>query len=165
MPRNKPREETVDWAAVRAAKKKKTRENNPTDAQVVGETRVKQSFKDELDFRAIAQRYIQSGEELPERPHMYGDFSESVSFQDSQYRVAAAKSDFMELPARIRTRFENDVGNLLDFMADPANEAEAAELGLIPPTQEDLPPQTGPSGGDQGPGEEGEPSPPETPTT
>jgi hypothetical protein len=37
----------------------------------------------------------------------------------------------MALPADVRARFENDPANLLDFMVNPANNAECIKLGLI----------------------------------
>jgi Chlamydia-phage Chp2 scaffold (Chlamy_scaf) len=48
--------------------------------------------------------------------------------------VIAADAAFMQLPADIRTRFNNDAGAFVDFCSDENNRAEAEKLGLVPAT-------------------------------
>jgi len=54
----------------------------------------------------------------------------SASFQDMLNTLVDAKNDFRALPARIKGRFGNDPYQLLRFLEDPSNEAEAIKLGL-----------------------------------
>lgn len=63
----------------------------------------------------------------------YGDFSNAESFHEAKTKVLDAHKDFLELPSDIRNRFQNDPGQLLDFLADPENQEEAAEMGLVEP--------------------------------
>lgn len=120
-----------------------------------GKGRTKQSHKDECDINKLMARYANSGQ-LPATnpyPARYGDFSDVPDFQQAVNQVNEANSAFADLPSAIRTRFGNDPTQLLEFMANPANEAEAIELGIIPaktvptpletPIVEASPPETG----------------------
>lgn len=78
----------------------------------------------------IMRRYELGGALPPAPPPVYADVS-GVDFDQAQLVVAAAKSRFFSLPARVRDRFDNDPGSFLDFMDDPRNVQEAQELGLL----------------------------------
>ncbi len=75
----------------------------------------------------------------------YGDFSLGTDFRIIQERIALAKSNFARLSSEVRERFHNDVSELLDFLADPENAAEAVKLGLREPEDQE------PSSGDAAP--------------
>lgn len=93
----------------------------------------KQSFAAEADINTITRRYLQTGV-LPSgaRKPSYGDFSGSQDYLDLQNRLASARQDFEALPSDLREDFGNRVENLLEYLADPENRAEAVELGLLP---------------------------------
>lgn len=61
---------------------------------------------------------------------MFGDFSNSGDLYDVQRRIAVLNNTFGLLPAKVRDRFGNDPGAMLDFLADSKNDKEAVELGL-----------------------------------
>jgi len=61
----------------------------------------------------------------------YGDFSNVGDFHSARNAVIEAQDMFMELPAAVRRRFENDPAELIGFLEDPANLNEAIELGLV----------------------------------
>lgn len=114
------------------------------------ESRTKQEFKDDADIKTILRRYAEGGA-LPAstgtlRSPLFGDFTNVDAFRQQQEQVAQAKSDFELLPSGIRTMFKNDVVNLIEFLADPANEEEARSLGLLPSKQNDEPLGQGPQG-------------------
>lgn len=99
----------------------------------VGESKTEQSHRQTVNINTIVAKArkgipprIQKGDGL------YGDFSGFTDFHTTMNRINDAKADFLCLPAAIRERFANDVGRLLDFISDPANEKEARELGLLP---------------------------------
>lgn len=94
----------------------------------------KQSFQDECDINQILKRWRKSGEltHLATVQPTYGDFTNATDYLTATLAVQQAQADFDSLSARIRARMQNDPGVLLDFIADPANEAEAIELGLLP---------------------------------
>ncbi len=69
---------------------------------------------------------------VPKGRPLYGDFTHSTDYVEALTAVARAEEDFAELPAAVRTRFNNDPAELLDFIADEANIDEAIKLGLVP---------------------------------
>lgn len=62
------------------------------------------------------------------------DFTSApADFRESVERVERARQAFAKLPARVRSRFANDPGELLEFMERSDEDAiqEAIDLGLI----------------------------------
>lgn len=92
----------------------------------------KQSFKEECDINTIMARYQSTGEmpNLDVRAPQYLDVF-GMDFQAMQNQVLEAQALFMELPSKLRTRFGNDPGQFLEYVADPQNHAEMRELGLL----------------------------------
>lgn len=93
-----------------------------------------QHQKHDADINNIVARFGLTGE-LPNfnvEPR-YGDFSHAVDYHTAMNSVIAAQSDFMKLPANLRSRFQNDPAALIDFLADDTNRSEAESLGLVPP--------------------------------
>jgi phage internal scaffolding protein len=93
-----------------------------------------QHYKDECDINNILRQFNITGL-LPEAPlsPRYGDFTGIKDYQSALNAVIAAEDGFMTLPADIRSRFMNDPANLIDFLANDANRAEAEKLGLVDP--------------------------------
>jgi phage internal scaffolding protein len=94
-----------------------------------------QHARDESDINTIVKRFGLTGE-LPSnvRAPTYGDFTDAMDYHTSLNAVRAADEAFMQLPADIRTRFDNDAGAFVDFVSDDSNRAEAEKLGLVLPT-------------------------------
>ena len=99
----------------------------------------KSEFKDECDINNVVKRALRTGV-LPgvDREALYGDFSQVEDYATAQIKIAEAKSEFEQLPSSIKEKFDNDVANLLDFVDDPENEAEAIKLGLLPEQVEQI---------------------------
>ncbi|QCQ85095.1 internal scaffolding protein [Blackfly microvirus SF02] len=101
-----------------------------------------QSFKDECDINNIVRKSEAHGfisHTNPARPIWGADLGDSVDYHSSLNYIQEAQDSFMALPAHIRARFSNDPGQLLDFVGNDDNYAEAKSLGLIdasinPPT-------------------------------
>jgi len=94
--------------------------------------RTKQSFRDEANINTMLKKYKDTGYQ-PEpgtRKPLFGDFTQ-VDFMQAQNDVAEIKSAFESLPSAIRSRFKNSPEMLINFVANPENEAEAVELGLL----------------------------------
>lgn len=98
---------------------------------------VKQEFKQECDINHVIAQYKLTGE-LPRMraPGRYADVSALPSYQEALELVSNAKAAFNTLSAKVRARFSNDPGAMLDFLNDPANEAEAVSLGLVKASEE-----------------------------
>ena len=97
------------------------------------ESLTKQSFKDECDINVIMRHWSNEGiaTHLNGRQARYEDFSNVQDYHTSLNLVIKAQEVFDELPASLRARFENDPGQFLDFVGDPANIDEMVDLGLV----------------------------------
>lgn len=91
-----------------------------------------QSMAEEADINVLMHRYGITGK-MPDNPRLpqYGDFTQITSYRDAVQAIMNAEEGFMELTARVRARFDNDPQQLLEFIDNPANRAEAITLGLI----------------------------------
>jgi len=92
----------------------------------------KQSFRDECDINNILRKFNVTGQ-LPAgsvQPQ-YGDFSGITDYQSALNAVMAAQDSFLALPAKIRSRFDNDPALFVEFASDEANKDEMRAMGLI----------------------------------
>jgi len=117
----------------------------PKVGQAGGTIGADQSFKAECDINRIVKRYQETGT-LPAlmgrspRVPFFADVSVAPEdFFSSQLLVSEANDAFMQLPARVRERFGNSPGALLEFLADPANAEEAVSMGLAAPPEPNPP--------------------------
>lgn len=95
-------------------------------------SRTQQHFAEEVDINTIVKRFGLTGE-LPENvPHiLQGDFTNVLDFQSAMDMVVAAREAFMEQPAEVRARFDNDPQKFLQFTSNKDNLDEAIKLGLV----------------------------------
>lgn len=93
-----------------------------------------QHFKEETDINYIVDTFTRTGT-LPQSSMVgqFGDFTHATDYKTALDAVIHAQDAFMTLPAAVRSRFANDPGQLLDFIADDKNRDEAVKLGLVPP--------------------------------
>ncbi len=91
-----------------------------------------QSMAEDADINVIMHRYGITGK-MPENPRVpqYGDFTGIKNYQEAMNAVLTAQENFMELPANVRSRFDNDPQKLMDFVTNDNNRAEAKALGLL----------------------------------
>lgn len=96
-----------------------------------GPVLTKQEPSDEANINKIVARYFKTGF-LPEtgKSPRFGDFT-GPGFQEMQNAIRDIEQQFMTLPPKIRRRFNNDPYQVIRFVDDPRNQAEAAKLGLI----------------------------------
>lgn len=103
-----------------------------TGLQCKDQSLTQQQFLEESDINFIANRYGLTGE-MPtvKEPPAYGDFTGVFDYQTAQNALRSAQEAFMELPAKIRSRFQNEPQNLLEFLHDEENRDEAVKLGIL----------------------------------
>lgn len=91
-----------------------------------------QEFKDECDINEIVRRFGLTGQ-LPDnyRAPVSGDFTGISDFKTAMDAVRAAQDRFMEMPAELRARFDNDPQKLIGFLDDEKNREEAIKLGIL----------------------------------
>lgn len=96
----------------------------------------RQSAKDECDVNQILARYQKTGvlTHLNPATPMYADLSEMPnSYQDALEFIRKAQEDFQNMSSTLRAKFQNDPQQLINFIANPSNYEEAAQLGLLDP--------------------------------
>lgn len=93
-----------------------------------------QNGKEEADINTIVKRFGLTGE-LPDNVRVpeYGDFADALDYQSSLNLILQAQAGFMEMPADVRDRFNNDPGKFLEFVNNPENLDEARKLGIAKP--------------------------------
>jgi len=97
-------------------------------------SRTQQHFKDECDINNILRQFNITGQ-LPAQTlnPKYGDFTGISDYKTALDRVISADEEFMNLPANVRARFNNDTAQLIDFLDNEDNRLEAEKLGLVEP--------------------------------
>lgn len=98
------------------------------------ETRTQQQFKDECDINIIMERFGITGE-LPTnvRQPIMTDFIDALDYQSALNAIREADAAFMEMPAGVRARFQNNPQTFIEFFSKEENRAEGEKLGLIMP--------------------------------
>ncbi len=95
-------------------------------------SRTQQSFRDECDINNILRQFNVTGQ-LPAgsvQPQ-YGDFSGITDYQSALNAVMAAQDSFLQLPAKVRAKFDNDPALFVEFASQEANRDEMKALGLL----------------------------------
>lgn len=113
----------------------------PVRKEFVGPSLTKQAFLAETDINNIMRKFEKTG--LIEHVNRYqGDYADVATAPDFQMAldiVMRAEEAFASLPAKVRRRFDNSPAAFLEFTANPANEAEMRELGILLPSREPAP--------------------------
>lgn len=105
-----------------------------TDIGDLGPSLTQQHFAKDADINEIVHRFgIGDGSipPAPNDPRFYADFTNVVDLRSALDRTIEAVVAFDLLPARLRSRFNNNAAELYEFVTDPANESEAVRLGLL----------------------------------
>lgn len=107
-----------------------------------GASMASQSFADEVDINKIMAR-VQKGHPVltSNGQPFYGDVSEFGGLQESLIKVQEANDLFMQFPANVREKFDNDPVNFVEFMSDPKNTKKAIDLGLATALPEPVVPE------------------------
>lgn len=99
-----------------------------------GDSLTVQADSKDADINVIMERYARTGQ-VPglSRVPAFGDFSGISDYRSAIHAVRDADELFMQLPAKVRAKFENDAGAFMEFCLDPANKRELADLGVLKP--------------------------------
>lgn len=103
-----------------------------TEVKDFGKSMTSQSSADAVDVNKLVAR-IEKG--LPVMTSagqpFYGDVSDLGGLQEAIIKVQEAEDLFMQYPALVREKFENDPVQLISFLEDEKNYEEALKLGLV----------------------------------
>lgn len=106
------------------------------DCSIGGPSRAKQEMRDECDINYLMDRFQRTGvlvdpSMVGKRQAAFEDYTDVGDFTDCQNRLVAAREAFESLDAKVRRRFANDPGRVIEFLSDVSNRSEAIALGLI----------------------------------
>lgn len=106
-------------------------------------TMAQQQFADECDINNIIKKHSQTGivTHINTKKGVYADITSVTDYHTMVNLLNDAKTQFMQLPAEIRKKFDNDPGKLIEFLNDRKNYDEALKLGLLDPKLEAEKPQ------------------------
>ena len=95
-------------------------------------TKTDQAFKDDTDLTHILQPAIRKGllDHAIKFEGQYDDMP-NFDFQEANIKIAKANSMFERLPAKIRTKFNNNPGEFLEFTGNPENKEALQKMGLL----------------------------------
>lgn len=115
-----------------------------SDVECKDPSLTQQQFVEESDINTMMARFGVTGH-MPQSLRMptYGDFTGVSDYRSAMDIVVRAQGEFMTLPPDVRARFGNDPHQLIAFLENPDNAAEARKLGLVKPLAT-------PTGGDGG---------------
>lgn len=113
-----------------------------------------QQFKYDGDVNFIMDKFLRTNDLslFQQSAPQYGDFTGVNDLHTALNIVAAAEEAFSALPARIRSRFDNDPLQFAQFLDDDKNFDEALQLGLLRPDAKSMkdaplpPAEEGPAG-------------------
>jgi len=108
-------------------KKVSSKNNHPT--------RTQKQHRDDVDVNNIMAKYKRTGQITHLRNAQQGAYVDLTklphSYQQSLDIIKKAEDTFMSMPSEVRTRFDNNPQQLINFLKDKKNNEEAIKLGLI----------------------------------
>ncbi len=118
-----------------------------------GEGRTEQAHAGETDINQIMAKAMRGehSDYIQKHEPQYGDAT-GPDYLEAQIIVANAKTMFEDLPAKIRSKFNHNPDEFLEFVQDPKNDKEMVELKLKnppPPLQVEKTPEMEEKQGDK----------------
>lgn len=98
-----------------------------------GVSKTQQHFADECDINAIVAQYQMGRAPIaPERIPLGDDFYNITDYQSAMNAVRKGHEAFHELPANVRSQFNNDAQAFVTYVTNPANIDSVRAMGLAP---------------------------------
>ncbi len=109
--------------------------------EITGESRAKQSMRDECDINVIMAQYHKTGmlAHVNQYEGNYTDLPMAIDYHSMLNQAQDALDAFESLPSDIRTMFHNEPEEFLAFVQDPSNREEMIDLGLAHADPADTP--------------------------
>lgn len=125
-------------------------------AYIPGKSLTEQSHSKGVDINTIVSRFKKTGDtQILQRT--VGDYQEleRIDLHEAMNQITKANEIFMELPSKIRNRFDNDPEKYFDYSVKAENHDEMRELGLLAPIQQEVIQKVEIVGGEATQGDEG----------
>lgn len=96
--------------------------------------KTQQNFKEETDINTIVNNFLHTGQ-MPDNVRLpqYIDYEGVFDFQTAMNSVMAAEESFMQIPADIRAKFDNNPQKFHDFAINEQNRDELGKMGFLRP--------------------------------
>ena len=92
-------------------------ESDRTGLSCLDPSLAQQHMRDECDINTIVDRFLKTGAMPALRtPPTYADFAEVFDFHSAMNTIKAATDAFMQLPAKVRSTFQNDPAKFVDYV-------------------------------------------------
>lgn len=115
-----------------------TEESDATGLECKDETLTQQNQEADANINNIVRKYTQTGEiPIHNRPPLVEDFALVQNFQDAMNLIVESKATFMEQPADVRNRFNNDPAQFVEFCSNEENRADMRKMGLLSQAEHD----------------------------
>jgi len=103
----------------------------PAPFQEPGISKTQQHFAEETSMAGIISR-VMKGQNVPTNPRQ-ASFTDvnSDDFHTMHNKIADIQTQFNSLPAKLRSKFNNQPYQLLRWLENPANAKTAVKLGLV----------------------------------
>jgi len=91
-----------------------------------------QSYKEDCDANNIIRKFNRTGmvTHVSKVQGKFADVSDVPDLLQGMERINEAKEAFMEVPAKIRAKFDNDVSKFYEYVSNPENHEEMVKMGL-----------------------------------
>ena len=91
-----------------------------------------QEFREESDINTIISRFGIGENPIEAQKWVTNvDIADAPdNYQDVMNQLNAARDQFMSLPAKVRSQFDNDPHQFVEFMSDQSNQDEWIRMGL-----------------------------------
>lgn len=101
-----------------------------------------QHFTDDANINELVRRFGITNEQIPavQWTDQYTDLRGIPDLRAVLDQARDAKDRFMELPPKLRARFDNSMTKMWAFINDPDNAEEAVRLGLLKKIEPPAPP-------------------------
>jgi len=106
---------------------------------IEGESLTQQHQADEADINKILEKWFRTGvlDHVNQREQVFADATLVPDYATAQLHISIVNDHFMSLPSKDRLFFNNDPGQYLDFVSDPANAEALVKMGLATAAQVD----------------------------
>ena len=103
--------------------------------ETTGESLTQQHFQEETEINNILRSHDRNGviQHIHKGNAIYADFSEITDLSDALHQIKEAQAEFLNIPSKIREKFQNDAGQFFKFASDPDNKDQLVEMGLANP--------------------------------
>ena len=112
----------------------------------VGESKTDPIFAEDLKIQNMIKKYDSTNllELVSNKTPQYIDLSDVTDLQSAMTKIQDAQETFMEVPATIRERFQNNPQTFYNFVNDKNNIDELVNMGLATKPVGEVPPVSSP---------------------